>query len=434
MLVVNVRPISRGLVSTVRRLVSQRRSWLVWIALAIVYAGLSGLAGLLTTDTTDLDLFFLPSARLALSGHALNIYTVHPQSLYPDAIGPLGLAPLVAIAAIALRLGWLDSLPHTHLLFTAACSLFSVLMAGRSVREIKRLSGGQLRASMRVASMSLLLFNPVLYFSAVQYGHLEQPLMLWFALCAVGLLVRGRVLWAGVLLGLAILTRSTGALYLLPVVTLLITRRRYRAARTLLAMTVLTVTLGLGPFILTDPGDVAFSLVGFRAALPIRGGSIWILLRNTALEPFVERGDLVLVLGFALGICLLICVVCRDLLTGDRDMYGLTMLVALCFPLLAKTALPYYFLEPYVFAVIWAVTVLTEASRRGVWLPLLVPALVAACAGVLSYGSRITSGSMRFSYVGFVIFILQVCVMFIVGAYMLPRPTRGINSGGTNAK
>src|SRR5258707_9692252 len=67
------------------------------------------------------------------------------------------------------------------------------------------------------------------------YGHVEQPLMLWLVLWAVRSLAEQRAWRAGVLLGLALLTRSAAVLYALPLALLLARGMRWRQLGALLA-------------------------------------------------------------------------------------------------------------------------------------------------------------------------------------------------------
>src|SRR5229473_3555514 len=68
---------------------------------------------------TDLDYFFLPAVRIALSGHPLLVYAVRFQAVIANDNGPLGLLPLTTVAGIASWFGW-DDKRLLHALVLAA--------------------------------------------------------------------------------------------------------------------------------------------------------------------------------------------------------------------------------------------------------------------------------------------------------------------------
>src|ERR1700716_220563 len=99
---------------------------------------------------TDLDYFFLPSVRIALSGHPLLVYTVRFQTVIANDNGPLGLVPLTAVAAVASWIGGPDDDRLRRALILAAFSIFTLLMAGEAVAAIDRLRGASLAGLPRV--------------------------------------------------------------------------------------------------------------------------------------------------------------------------------------------------------------------------------------------------------------------------------------------
>jgi len=85
----------------------------------------------------------------------------------------------------------------------------------------------------------------------------------------------------------------------------------------------------------------------------VGGGSIWQLLVGTPYEWIPRHADVLFVLGLAVLLSLIVIVARKDLTPSSPDMYGLLALTALTLPLLAKSVWPYYFLDAYVFGVIW---------------------------------------------------------------------------------
>jgi hypothetical protein len=301
---------------------------------------------------TDLDFFFLPSVRIALSGHPLLVYTVRFQSVIANDNGPLGLVPITAVAAVASWLGGDD----TRLLRTvilAAFSIFTLLMAREAVAAIDRLRGASLAGLSRVLAYGVFAASPTLLISVLGYGHVEQPMMLWLVLLAVRALAGRRTTVAGISFGLALLTRSLAALPLIPLGLLLLARGRWRAVTWLAASAAFVVALGLLPFLLADPTDTIYSLLTHRGTLPVGGGSIWQLVVGTPYQWIPQHWDILFVLGLVVLLSLIVIVARKDLEPSSRDLYGLLALTALTLPLLAKSVWPYYFLDAYVFGAVW---------------------------------------------------------------------------------
>jgi uncharacterized membrane protein len=302
---------------------------------------------------TDLDFFFLPAVRIALSGHPLRVYAVRFQSIIANDNGPLSLVPLTAVAAVASRLGGWDDERLRRALVLGVFSVFTLLMAREAVAAIDRLRGASLAGLSRVLAYGVFAASPTLLIGVIGYGHVEQPLMLWLVFFAVRTLAKGRPVSAGIIFGLALLTRSLAALPLIPVGLLLLVRGRWRAMTWLAASAIFVVALGLLPFILADPSDTTYSLLTHRASLPVGGGSLWQLVVGTPYQWVPQRADVLFVLGLAVLLSLIVIAARKDLEPSSRDMYGLLALTALTLPLLAKSVWPYYFLDAYVFGAVW---------------------------------------------------------------------------------
>ncbi len=356
-------------------------------AAAAVYVCAWGLLGLLDINATDLDVFFLPSARIALAGHPLQVYSLRYMTLYPNANGPLSLVPLTAVAALAQRLGWLDDVYLRRMLVMAAFAVFALLMGREAMAAVDRLRGERVGGIWRALGYLLFLASPTLLHGTLLYGHIELSMTIWLMLLSVRMLAEERPGRAGLSLGLAILARSSAVLYLIPLVVLLAARKRWRAAAWLGGVAVATVGLGLLPFYLADPSDVVFSLVTFRGALPIGGGGIWQLAIGTPYEALGQYHDATFVLATALLLSVALVLARRDFSAGGREVYGLVALAAICFPLFIKTVWPYYFADLYVLVGVWW---LGEAGRwwnePRRWVGVILPGYAVACGLVAEYG------------------------------------------------
>lgn len=324
--------------------------------LVVLYVVGSGLASFLDPTTTDLDLFFLPSAQVAAGGQPLHVYAVRQitnVAAYANANGPLSLMPLAVVSWLGAHLGWLGQIRWQHFLATAVFSIFTLLMAREGMFAIDRLRGRPLTGLGRVAAYAALAASPLLWLSLVGYGHIEQALEVGLVLFAVrGLVGRGHGR-AGIALGLAILARTSAVAYVIPLGLLVLARRGPRKAAIMLTTAAITVSLGLLPFLVADRRNVVFSLVTSHGELPVGQGSFWRLTQATPFEPVPQHADSLFVLLAALVISAVVLLRRADLDVESADMYAFLAAVGVCLPLLSKTTWSYYFFEPGVFATVW---------------------------------------------------------------------------------
>jgi hypothetical protein len=365
-------------------------------ALGFIYAVIWGIAGWLWIEPlNDLDYFFFPAVRIALSGHPLLVYMARYQGTIANDNGPLGLVPLTAVAAVASGLGWLDDERLRRMLVLAAFSVFSLLMAREAVAAIDRLRGANLAGLPRLLAYGVFAASPTLWNSVLGYGHVEQPMTLWLVLLAVRRLASDRAGTAGIIFGLATLTRSLAALPLIPLGLLLLIRGRWRALAWLAGTAALTVAVGLLPFVLADPSDTIYSLLTHRGSLPVGGGSLWQFLVGTPYLWIPQHADVLFMLGLALLVSLIVIRARPDLTPSSPDIYGLLALTALTLPLLAKSVWPYYFLDAYVFGAVWWLGQAGALAwgRRLIWAALPLIAIIGTM--LTEYQMGTTSGRIR---------------------------------------
>lgn len=351
------------------------RRWRVRAGIAVLiglYLAVWGVVALLPLTGTDLDAFYFPAARDVLDGHLLTVYQLRVEEIYPYANGPLGLAPMTLAAWLARYLGWLDDMALRRMLALTIGAVSPLLMAWEGVRAVDRLRGPALTGIWRVLAYAALALSPQVWHSMLFYGHIEQPLMLWLALAGIRMLLNRRALVAGALFGLALLTRTSSVLLIIPLALLLLRERDVAALGKLLGALLAVVAAGIIPFVVADRTDVVYSLVTFRGGLPVGGGSLLGLAIGTPLEPAAQRWDGALVLAASVTLSAVLLFVRRDLTLGSRDLYLWLALSALSFPLLLKTMWPYYFLDPFLFLAIWWMARLAPGRIRW-WLWVLLP-------------------------------------------------------------
>ena len=407
--------------------------------LAALYLLAWGLVALLPLNFTDLDAFFFAAARVAIGGHPFLIYSVRYQVVYPYANGPLSVAPMAVAAALARWVGWLDNLMLRRMLVMIVFALFSLLFCREALLAVERLRGQPLRLLPRLLAFGVCALSPQLWHSVLFYGHVEQPLLLWLVLAAVRALVERRPGRAGVLLGLALLTRTTALLALLPLLALTLRHRRWREALRLGGAAVGVLALGLLPFWLADRSDLTFSLVTFHAALPISGGNFWGIVPGSGLWKLALLHDSQIVVLAAILISAAAVILCPRLDVDARALYLLLALANMAFPLCIKTVWPYYFVEPYTYVIIWWLAgmpsvVRAERPTRGEWLRwcalLTLPAAFTLCAQIDEHGltgPTTDAAIARWSLLSFGALLLVSAVL----ALLLVRGARGDTSRAT---
>jgi hypothetical protein len=325
----------------------------------------------LKTKPSDLDLYFWPAAETVVRGHPLLIYSAHLRDAYPNANGPLGLVPLLPMAALANALGWAGNLGARAALAGAAASIVILVLTYQAVRlvAIERRGNGQ----SAIVACSILL-APALWFGVIDYGHVEQPVDLGFAVLAVACVLRGQSISTGIALGAAVLARTVAAFTVIPFALLPLATRRVGPAMVAFVASVATVTVVLAPFVLTDGPAVEHSLLGYRGSLPIGGGSFWVVARQTPFAGLGKYGDVYLAVAVA---CLLVAIILRRrpaTVTSPAGLLGLLTVATACFPLFAKTVYPYYLVEPYVFSALWWLARPGSARNWRVLVPVLLTA------------------------------------------------------------
>lgn len=394
--------------------VTRAATWALGFAYAVAWA----IAGWLWRGPlSDLDYFFVPAARIALSGHPLLVYTARFSGVLANDNGPLGLVPLTAVALVAAQLNWLDDVRLRRMLFLGVLSVFSLLMAREAVAAIERLRGASLKGLSRVLAFGVFAISPTLWNAVLGYGHVEQPMTLWLVLLGVRRLANDRPRAAGISFGLALLTRGVAVLPMIPLLLLLLVRGRRRAVAVVSGFAALVVALGLLPFVLADPGDTIYSLLTHRGNRLPGGGSIWQLVVGTPYQWIPQRADILFVLGLAVVASLLVIRARGDLEPSSRDIYGLLALAALTLPLLAKTVWPYYFLDAYVFGAVWWLgqSGPLEWGRR--FIAATIPLIAVVGMLLTEYEIGTTDAGIRLLEgvtMGFVLAVLMVAVTYFL--------------------
>jgi hypothetical protein len=351
-----------------------------WIA---PYVALWIGVGLLPFQPTDLDVFFWPSAKIAVHGHPFSVYAAGGQALYPNANGPVSLLPLSLLGVVLNWVGWLDAtVPRRGIALGVFC-LFVILMAREAVAAIERLRGTPLIPSVRLLVYAILTLSPLVWQSVAGYGHIEQPIEIWLLLLAARWLgEEGRPLRAGIAFGVSILTRSSAVLMSVPF-GLAGWRQSLRSVATFFLGAVAAGGAILLPFLLTDPADVIHSLFTYRGGLKVGAGSVWSLARGGSLETLAQHYDIVIVVAVVLATNVWLA---RGNRLDQGRLFAAMTLTSMAFAMLAKTVWPYYFLEVFILGSVWVFG--TWRPQDGVVRLVLLPVAVSVFGLIAEIGSE----------------------------------------------
>ena len=380
--------------------------------LGVLYVAASTVLPLvLKTAPSDLDLYLWPQAETVVAGHPLLIYAANGNSLYMNDNGPLGLVPLVPIAALANSLGWAMSLTGRAALAGGVASLIVLLLAYQVVQFVAA-ARGNTKWSLGIAATVLLA--PALWIAILDYGHIEQPVELCLVLFGITCALRHKNARSGIALGAAILARTIAGFCVIPLVLIALTRRQPRAATTIAVASLVTIAVGLTPFVLADAQATVHALITYRAGLPISGGSFWIVARDASWAGLVGSSDVSL--GAAVAVALVAVTLWHrpSIGTTHAGVIGLVTVASCCVPLLAKSVFPYYLFEPYVFAVLWWLARPGTALNWRVVVPVLltIDVFVVMAATTSPAGAAAAAASVTSSVLVAVCVALVTCDLF----------------------
>ena len=363
-----------------------------------------------TIADSDLTNFFLPSAAYILRGDPWHMYAVRTSGLIPNDSPPLSMflyAPLLALArALGFAANYGEQITVVSLPLLLVVPLLGLLVLAALPRLYPQMPDAQ-----QVLAYVLVVLSPLVWESIGTWYHLEVPLMVCFIVGAV-IALQGRREWlAGLLAGLALLTSTTAMFPLLALGILLLLERRWRTAAVYAGIAVVVAGIGMAPFFLFDRPDATYSFLTWRGGAEIGGNSIWSIFASSSasgirhtLNAIAKRLDMPSMLIFVAGASVLAS---RRLRVSaySRDTWAVLALAALAVPLLSKRIWPYYYLEPFIFLLVWEFTTMHD-RLAGLWRwPVLtlgflvVAATLSQYLGLKSVGAldRIVLGLLEFS-------------------------------------
>lgn len=336
-----------------------------------VTAVVRGTSAIVVAQDSDLTNFFFKSANYILQGHPWDIYAARGSGLtatYPNFNPPLSIflmAPLLDLAHTLHAVSYGAQITVVSLPFVVLVPLLAFI----TVRVLRRLYP-LMPETQQFLAFALIALSPLTWQSLTPWYHLEQPLMLCLLLCAVAALQARREGLAGLLAGLAVLTRTTALMPLIALGVLLLFEREWRGLLRFGGVAAAIAIIGMAPFFLFNPHDTIYSLVTWRGSSQIGGNSIWSIFAYSGDASSIRH----LMNGIAekldtYSVLLLIVIVAfvaarrRHISAYSTDAWAVIAIACLATPMLSKTIWPYYYIEPFVALLIWEFA--TMYNRRG---------------------------------------------------------------------
>jgi hypothetical protein len=359
-----------------------------------------GTRALVTIADSDLTNFFFKSADYILNGDPWHMYAVNVGG-YPNYNPPLSIFLMAPLLALGRELGFTN--PGAEITFVTLPFLLLIPLLGFLVIRALRILYPGIPETQRLLAFVLVVLGPLSWQTMATWYHVEQPLMLCLLIGAMLALQSRRAALAGVLAGLAVLTRTTAIVPLIALGVLLLMGRDWRALLKLGGIGALVAAIGFAPFVLFDRHDTLYSLVQWRGTAIIGGNSIWTIFSSTPLDGIARRLDFYAVVLFVL-IMTFLAVRRFNITAYSRDAWAIMALAALAVPLLSKTNWPYYYLEPFIFLLTWEFASMHD-RRAGLWRwPVLAISFLALAATLSQYsylrsvgvGDRILVGLLEF--------------------------------------
>jgi hypothetical protein len=369
-----------------------------------------GTRAVVSAADSDLTNFFFRSADYILRGDPFHMYAVHASGGYPNYNPPLSIflmAPLLGIArALHFAANYGEQITFVSLPFILLVPLLGYLVL-RALRALYP----QMPDTQRFLAYVLVVLSPLTWQSIATWYHLEQPLMLCFLIAALLALQARREGLAGVLAGLAVLSRTTALMPLLALGVLLVIEREWRGLARLAGVGGAVVVAGVAPFFLFDRADATYAFLTWRGTAIIGGNSVWDLFAapdsatgiRHALDTLARRLDMPSVLLFVAVIAFIAGSRLR-VSAYSREAWAVLAIAALAVPMLSKTNWPYYYLEPFILLLVWEFTSMHD-RLAGVWRwPVLSFAYLVVAATLSQYIGLQSVGALDRILVGWIEF------------------------------
>ncbi|HEV7129188.1 MAG TPA: glycosyltransferase 87 family protein [Ktedonobacterales bacterium] len=400
-----------------------------------------GTSAVANVQQSDLTTFFFPAANQILNGHPWTIYAIRAFGGYPNYNPPISIFLMAPLLALAHALGIDPNNFRALIAFVSVPFVAFVLLLGYiTVVALRRLFPG-IPETQRFLAFILVVFGPLTWQTFTVWYHIEQPLMLALLVAAFLAFQARREGLAGVLAGLAVLSRTTAIVPLIAFGALLLLTREWRGLLKFGGIAGAVTAIGLAPFFLFDRADTMYSLVSWRGSAEIGGNSIWSLVRydgaqqdsplRYALDHVARRLDMYAVVAVVVIVTFLAVRRLRVSAYG-REAWAVLAIATLAVPMLSKNNWPYYYLEPFVFLLIWEFASMHD-RRSGVWRwPLLTIGFLGLAASLSQFIGLQSVGALDRIVVGLIEFgtmlVFAVAVWYRAGATRTERTADAVST------
>jgi hypothetical protein len=371
-----------------------------------------GTRGVQVIGDSDLTNFFFKSADAILHGTPWQLYAVRDSvfTSYPNYNPPLSIFLMAPLLGLARALGFAANYGEQITFVSLPFMVFVPLLGFLVLRALRALYP-EMPETQRLLAFVLVVLSPLTWQSIATWYHLEQPMMLCFLVAALVAFQARREGLAGVLAGLALLSRTTALIPLIALGVLIILDAQWRSLLKFAGVAVAVVVVGLAPFFLLDRANFLYSFITWRGTAAIGGNSVWDVFACTSctgvrhtLDAIARRLDMYTVVLFVVVVTFLAARRFRISAYG-REAWAIMTIAALAVPMLSKTNWPYYYLEPFILLLIWEFTSMHD-RLAGLWRwPVLtfgflvVAATLSQYIGLRSVGAldRISVGLLEFA-------------------------------------
>jgi Gpi18-like mannosyltransferase len=292
--------------------------------------------------------FFMQVLNQTLHGNPFTIYANRTFDIHTFAYGPVSLLLMAPFKLASEAVGapeplerWIVWLPF----------FFADALAGLLVCRVVRRSPLATPGMLAFVYALYLLSWPVFFGSPV-HSHFES-VVLAFLLLGLMSTEKQQYLVGGVLCGLAMLTKQTAIVVVIPQLFILWRAVGWRAALRFGGAVAVTGLVVMAPYLVADPADVwymAFTLPGELAVAYQSTLIAWKAFPDvyTFLVAYADTIILVLVV-----LASLVAVLTRRIVPRSSLAYGLYGLCALIMVDFEKWGYVHYFVLPFVMLVIW---------------------------------------------------------------------------------
>ena len=242
---------------------------------------------------------FMDATDLVLRGQWFHLYENH-QSYFSFSFPPLPfflMAPF-RFVAWALPKGAGDAFTAIPML---AADLLSAWMLVRLVRRFREITQGE-----KLFLFTFYLTAWIIFFDSAYHSHFDS-ILLFFLLAAVEKLQEERHVMAGVFLALAMLTKQTALIVMIPLFFALLLGKNRKGLQKSFGTAVLVSLAVMLPFLLSDFSNVKSVLLDAPNQRPIGYQTIWWIFAGNddvmgwlnAAEPFLNMLILLLVVSYS---------------------------------------------------------------------------------------------------------------------------------------